>query len=73
MPLSRFVWGRVFASRPFGRTSLGQLVPELPEQGLFGLGEAAIGHGVGYSLLTALFEGFVDGVPVPVGAASYLG
>ena len=49
----------------------GEAVPELAEQGLLGLGEDAIGHGVGHALFPALLEGLVDSGAVPVGAAGY--
>ena len=49
-----------------GGVCQGEPVPELPELGFLGLGEDAVGHGVGAAELTALFEGEVDGVPVSV-------
>ena len=49
----------------------GQSVPELPEFGLLGLGDDAIGHGVGNAPFSALLEGLVDGGggAVPVGVS----
>ncbi len=51
----------------------GELVPELPELGLFGLDDDAVGYGVVYSPFAALLEGLVDGGAVAVGAAGDLG
>ena len=50
----------------------GKLVPELPEPGLLALGYGPVRHRVAHALLPAFFEGLVDGVGVPVGAAGYL-
>ena len=46
----------------------GQTVSKLPEPGLLGLCDDAVGHGVCHALLPALLEGLVDGVAVVVEA-----
>ena len=54
--------------RTFKHVREGQTILAFPEPGLSGLGDDAVGHGVGHALLPSLLEGPVDGVAVAVGA-----